>query len=283
MNDDIGSGSYTPDTEAMYDDDNWTTAGSQTTGTAASEVTTCDLSTGFVTNPVFVSQTGWGYLNEMEKYVNYRIKYTAGDSLLTQDTGKIAYDYFTVRYKSECADLTVTIGANDGMPDVTYLASTAATMTTYTPTFTVTNDKTDNSAPACTLTHTYGIRREGTSTWYLLTDVAGTTGNDDFSAFMGHTGTGLINQGITIDIDNNAGTALVSLWNPAIVYEVKVTYSAAATVALAASATDYFMLTIKDKCIDNVITCDMAAIDFTHTINADLSALISPVASSGCT
>ena len=75
-------------------------------------------------------------------------------------------------------------------------------------------------------------------------------------------------------------------FNPAITFEVKVTYadSNSPVESLDASATDIFMLTMKDACIDNEITCDMLAVDITHTIPVDAStATTTSTASSACT
>ena len=52
-----------------------------------------------------------------EKFIEYRIKYEAPDSLLSEDEGKVVYDYVTVRYMDACSDLLVEI---EEMPDVTY-------------------------------------------------------------------------------------------------------------------------------------------------------------------
>ena len=91
--------------------DDWTTA--------SSEVTTCDLSTGF---EITKDDTDSSYLPEL--YVNYRIKYETPDSLLSEDEGKVVYDYITVRYYYKCADLTVSLGTD--LADTTYLVKTGA-------------------------------------------------------------------------------------------------------------------------------------------------------------
>ena len=86
----------------------------------------------------------------VEKYVNYRIKYEAPDSLLSEDEGKIVYDHITVRYHHKCADLEIAIAE---MPDVTYyVKSTNAVSETYAPTITLTNDQ------SCSLETEYNIR-----------------------------------------------------------------------------------------------------------------------------
>ena len=86
----------------------------------------------------------------IEKYVNYRIKYEAPDSLLSEDEGKIVYDYITVRYHHKCADLAIAVAE---MPDVTYyVKSTNASPDTYAPTITLTNDA------SCSLETEYKIR-----------------------------------------------------------------------------------------------------------------------------
>ena len=76
-----------------------------------------------------------------ERYVEYRIKYEAPDSLLSEDEGKVVYDYVTVRYHHACSDLLVEI---DDMPDVTYYVKSTNNALTdtalYTPTITLTND-----------------------------------------------------------------------------------------------------------------------------------------------
>ena len=82
--------------------------------------------------------------------MNYRIKYEAPDSLLSEDEGKIVYDYIRVRYHHKCADLTIEIGE---MPDVTYyVKSTNAVAETFAPTITLTNDN------SCSLETEYSIR-----------------------------------------------------------------------------------------------------------------------------
>ena len=91
--------------------DDWTTA--------TSEVSTCDLSTGF---EITKDDTDSSYLPEL--YVNYRIRYEVPDSLLSEDEGKVVYDYITVRYYYKCADLTVSLGTD--LADTTYLVKTGA-------------------------------------------------------------------------------------------------------------------------------------------------------------
>ena len=87
----------------------------------------------------------------VEKYVNYRIKYEAPDSLLSEDEGMVVYDYVTVRYHHKCADLVIAI---DDMPDVTYyVKSTSTVPDTYQPTITYTNDD------SCSLETEYKIRQ----------------------------------------------------------------------------------------------------------------------------
>ena len=106
---------------SQLDYDNWMPVGA--------EVTTCDLATGF---EVTKDNTGPGmFNNQPEQFVNYRIKYIVPDSLLTEDTGKFAYDYFTVRFHTPCADLTVSTTTDLG--DVTYLVKSTSTETTYAP------------------------------------------------------------------------------------------------------------------------------------------------------
>ena len=90
--------------------------------------------------------------------------------------------------------------------------------------------------------------------------MSGTTGAENFPDFIQSTGT------YTVRVTANTG-ALVTYYNPEIVYEVKVTWSAATTHAIAASMSDTFLLTMKDKCMDNKITCDGGAQDIVHTIN----------------
>jgi hypothetical protein len=83
--------------------------------------------------------------------VNYRIKYEAPDSLLSEDEGMVVYDYVTVRYHHKCADLVIAI---DDMPDVTYyVKSTSTVPDTYQPTITLTNDD------SCSLETEYKIRQ----------------------------------------------------------------------------------------------------------------------------
>ena len=54
-------------------------------------------------------------------------------------------------------------------------------------------------------------------------------------------------------------------------------------MAIDASATESFLLTMKDACLDNEITCDMAAVDRIHTIPEDASTTTpTTVASSAC-
>ena len=84
---------------------------------------------------------------EPERFVDIRIKYSAPDSLLADDEGRVVYDYWTVRFHHKCADLKVNKG-ND-IPDTLYLVSSASTSSTLTPTFTLANDD------SCTLTTTY--------------------------------------------------------------------------------------------------------------------------------
>ena len=87
----------------------------------------------------------------VEKYVNYRIRYEAPDSLLSEDEGMVVYDYVTVRYHHKCADLVIAI---DDMPDVTYyVKSTSTVPDTYQPTITYTNDD------SCSLETEYKIRQ----------------------------------------------------------------------------------------------------------------------------
>lgn len=152
------------------------------------------------------------------------------------------------------------------MPDVTYLASTSATQATYdsSATFTVANDNT------CTKAYAYSIRRLGTSEWWALDDVIGTTSTDDFNTFMlgGNDGT------VKVTVNAADGNAPISDYNAEpIVYEVRVVYSASATIAIDAEATQIFKLTIEDNCRTNVITC-AGATDIVHEIPADASATV---------
>ena len=68
-------------------------------------------------------------------------------------------------------------------------------------------------------------------------------------------------------------------------FEVRVTYAITdPTHAIDASASATFLLTMKDACLDNVITCDMAAVDLTHVVSIDPTATLdSTVAASACT
>ena len=191
---------------SQLDSDNWVAVGA--------EITTCDTATGFVVDKDNTGP-GMGGNNLPEQYVNYRIKYTVPDSLLTEAEGKIAYDYFTVRFHTPCADLTITVA---DMDDVTYLVkSTNSAAVSYSPSFTLTN----GSSATCTVAHTYKIREAGTATWYDFTD----TSPHDFSAFIDDSGT---------DDDSEAVEVLstvVATFNPALVFEVKITYADAFATA----------------------------------------------------
>ena len=82
---------------------------------------------------------------------------------MTEDTGKIAYDYFTVRFHTPCADLTVSITTD--LPDVTYLVRTGGPSASYTPNFSLANDD------SCVLTTTYAIRELGSAAWWEFDDL----------------------------------------------------------------------------------------------------------------
>jgi hypothetical protein len=158
------------------------------------------------------------------------------------------------------------------MPDVTYLASTSATQATYTAstTFTVANDA------SCTKAYAYSIRRLGTADWWLLDDVIGTAGTDNFVTFMTGNAAGTIN----VTLNSASGLAPISGYNAEpVVYEVRVVYSASTTIAIDAEATQIFKLTIEDNCRTNVITCS-GADDIVHEIPADQSATITAVTTS---
>ena len=193
------------------------------------------------------------------KRVNYFIAYSAPDSLLNKNEGRDARDYFTVKFHSTtvCSGLSVTIGDDGWMPDVTYLASTSASAVVMdsTATFTVAN------AASCTNGYAYAIRRLGTGEWWALTDVAATTSAEDFNTFMAIDSAGVI----SITVNSASGLAPISGYNPAIVYEVRITYGETTLSFANSSATQIFLLTVKDKCMDNVITCS-GAVDITHTI-----------------
>ena len=213
---------------------------------ASSEVTTCDLSTGFeITKDD--SDATW----LPEKRVNYRVKYEVPDSLLSEDEGKVVYDYFTVRYHHKCADLTVAISGDD-LADYTYLVKTGAASVAFTPNFVLTNDD------SCALTTTYENREYGTATWWTPSDnISSNSAPYDFNTFLTESGT------FTLDVQYTTAAT----FNPAVVFEIRITYAITdPTHAISASASETFLLTMKDACLDNKITCDMAAIDWTHTI-----------------
>lgn len=185
---------------------------------------------------------------------------------MTEDTGKIAYDYFTVRFHTPCADLTVSITTD--LPDVTYLVRTGGPSASYTPNFSLANDD------SCVLTTTYAIRELGSAAWWEFDDtISGDSAPYDFNDWMSSSGT------YTVDV----AYTTAATFNPARTFEVSIRRWAASSVAINASATEIFLLTMKDACLDNEITCDGAAVDFTHTIPAGLSATTTAVASSACT
>ena len=107
------------------------TGGDWISATSTEGVSACNLSDGF---EITLAE----YANFLPStYVEYRIKYEAPDSLLSEEEGAIIYDYFEVRYHHECADLTVAI---DELADVTYYVIS-------TNTDSDTNEDVDSSYP----------------------------------------------------------------------------------------------------------------------------------------
>lgn len=153
-----------------------------------------------------------------------------------------------MRFHHECADLVVDLG--NELPDTVYLVSSSSTAVSLVPTFTRVNDG-DNS---CTLTTGYAVREYGTSAWNLITD----TTPHDYTAFLASSGT------FAIDVSSTTPAT----FNPALVFEIRITYSASTLIAIAATRSDVFLLTMKDQCIDNVIVCT-GAVDFGYLIPND--------------
>ena len=188
--------------------------------------------------------------------------------MLSEDEGKVVYDYFTVRYHHKCADLTVSVG--DDLADYVYLVKTGASSVAFTPNFSLANDD------SCALTTTYENREYGTATWWTPgDDISTNSAPYDFDTFLTESST------YTLDVQYTTAAT----FNPAVVFEIRITYAITdSTHAINASASETFLLTMKDACIDNKITCDMAAIDFTHTIQIDPSTTVdSSVDASACT
>ena len=125
------------------------------------------------------------------------------------------------------------------------------------------------------MTATYAVREVGDGPWWQITDtISGQGATHDFGSFLAASSTYTLNVYYTTP----------TVFNPAETFEVSITWWAASHVAIDASATEVFLLTMKDTCIDNAITCDMLAVDFTHTILADTGTVAATsVASTGCT
>ena len=89
-------------------------------GVDANTDVTCDTG-AFVVDKIQAQE----YLPE--KFIDYRIRYEAPDSLLSEDEGKVVYDYVTVRFMDACSDLLVEI---EEMEDATYFVKSTNAVAT---------------------------------------------------------------------------------------------------------------------------------------------------------
>ena len=111
-----------------------------------------------------------------------RIVYTSTSSTLSDDAGRVAYDYFDITIVENCYALEIVLDA--GFADIDYRVHSASTAQTETLTITLNNDN------SCTVTTVVKIKLEGApDTDYQ--DITLTAPVDDYTGFITPSGNGI--------------------------------------------------------------------------------------------